>query len=297
MRSRSPHACRRLLGAHMSIAGGLATACERGGALGCTAIQIFTKNAAQWRARPLEAEATAAFAAARARHRIRFAMAHASYLLNLAAPRRALWRASVGALVEELARCSLLELPFLVVHPGCHMGAGETDGVRRVAGAVNEALARPETRQASVLLEGTAGQGTAVGWRFEQLAALLEEIRPSERCGICLDTCHLFAAGYDLRSEVAYARTMDEFDRVVGLARLRAIHANDCRCDLGGRVDRHAHIGEGRIGIDGFRLLMSDGRLAHLPVIIETPKSPDGMAADRRNLARLRRLVSCTLDT
>ncbi|MBI3845760.1 MAG: deoxyribonuclease IV [Planctomycetes bacterium] len=283
----------RLLGAHVSIAGGVATAPARGGAIGATAIQIFTRNASQWKAAPLGPDDGNAFRAGCAEHGIAATAAHASYLINLAAPKPSLWKASLKALVEEIERCAHVGVPSLVVHPGAHVGRGDDEGIARIIDAVNSALDRTATsaRRVSILLEGTAGQGTSIGWRFEHLAALLAGVADRGRAGVCLDTCHLFAAGYDLRDEAAVTRTLDEFDRVVGLREVRVVHVNDSRGDLGSRIDRHAGIGQGAIGEAGFRALMRDARLADCPFILETPKGDDIVKEDRRNLARLRRFV------
>ncbi len=280
-----------LLGAHVSVAGGVATAPPRGGALGCTAIQVFTKNASQWRAPALREDEGALFRAGCREHGVRMAIAHASYLLNLASPKKALWRRSVEALTEELERCARIGLPYLVVHPGAHLGSGEAEALKRIAEAVNLAISAPRTRPASILLETMAGQGTVVCSRFEELAELLACAAEPERVQVCLDTCHVFAAGYDLRDEAAYERTLSRLDQTVGLERVRAVHVNDSRRGLGARIDRHADIGKGEIGIEAFRLLLCDSRLRGRPFILETPKGADADRSDRRNLKQLRDLA------
>jgi len=280
------------LGAHMSIAGGLEKAPLRGKQVGCDTIQIFTKSNRQWRAKPLSDVEVEAFKANLALTGIGPVVAHDCYLVNLAAPDRSVWRKSVAAFRVELERTERLAIPYLVTHPGSHGGAGEPEGIRRVAEALDLLHdARPPFRT-EILLETTAGQGSSLGHRFDQLAAILARIEQGHRIGLCLDTCHVFAAGYDIRSEAAYRNTVDELDACLGLSRLKAIHLNDSKGDLGSRLDRHEHIGEGRLGLPSFRRLLTDPRLRHIPMILETPKDPDSVIADRRNLTRLRRLLA-----
>ncbi len=277
-------------GAHMSISGGLYTACERGRRAGCDIIQIFSKNQQQWRARPLTGAEIARFKEAQQSEGVPVVMVHDSYLINLAAPGDELWYRSIDAFREELERCAALGIPYLVTHPGAHVGSGEEAGLHRVADALNQLFDAGAGAGVTVLLETTAGQGSSLGRRFEELARLIELTRQAERVGVCVDTCHIFAAGYDIRSAEAYAVTMAELERIIGLERVKAFHLNDSQKDLGSRVDRHAHIGEGRIGIEGFRALVNDQRFAGLPMVLETPKEED-LADDVRNLATLRSLV------
>jgi deoxyribonuclease-4 len=273
------------LGAHVSAAGGLPEAVREGVALGCEAIQLFTRNQRQWHPRPLPPEETLRFRrAARAAGYRRRAMSHASYLINLAATDPRILRLSRMALLDELERCAALGIPLLCVHPGAHLGAGEERGIARAAASARWALAR--TRGVRLLFENTAGQGTTLGWRLEQLAELHRLVR-SRRVGVCLDTCHLFAAGYDLRTPKAYERTMRAVEETVGIERVRAFHLNDSRHGLSSRRDRHAHIGQGGLGGRAFALLVNDPRWRALPGVLETPKA-GGM--DRRNLDRLRRM-------
>jgi deoxyribonuclease-4 len=275
----------------MSIAGGVDQAPLRGRAVGCDAIQVFTKSNRQWRSRPLGDEEVEAFRRNVKATGIRPVVAHDCYLLNLAAPAAAIWKRSVAAFREELERAERLGIPYLVTHPGSHLAAGETEGIARVAEALNVVHAALPNHRVRVLLETTAGQGTSLGYRFEQLAAILERVEAAHRVGICLDTCHLFAAGYDLRSPAGYRQTLRALATCVGVARVRAIHLNDSRQGLGSRVDRHAHIGKGRLGLAAFGLLLNDPRFRRVPMILETPKGEDLVTADRRNLARLRRLL------
>jgi deoxyribonuclease-4 len=282
---------RRPLGAHMSIAGGLDLAIERGVALGCTSIQIFDKSNNQWAARPLGDDEVARFQAARSRAGIDPVVAHDSYLINLCSPDDALYAKSIGAVVEELERCRRLGVDWLVVHPGGHMGQGEDFGVRRMAGAIDEIHRRVPAGGTDIAIETMAGQGTVIGHRFEQIAAILSGVRRPERLGVCFDTCHVFAAGYDLRTPRAYAETMRRFDGDVGLGRLRVVHVNDSKKDLGSRVDRHEHIGRGGLGLGAFRLLMNDPRLTDVPLLLETPKDEATCKEDVQNLGTLMGLV------
>lgn len=277
-----------LIGAHMSIAGGLPLALARGEEAGCAAIQVFTKNASQWRGKTIAPEEAEAFRVAWQKSSIGPVIAHDSYLINLAAPDEAMWRKSIAAFVDEMERCALLGIPELVMHPGAHLGSGEEVGINRLAAAFREVFAEAPA-EVAVLLENTAGQGTCLGWRFEHLAAVMELV-PEGRFGVCFDTCHAYAAGYDLATAEGYATVMSEFDRVVGLERLRAFHVNDCKKGLGCRVDRHEHVGQGSIGEAGFAALMRDERFAVLPKILETPKGDAG-ELDLMNLALLRRLA------
>lgn len=275
----------------MSIAGGVDKAPLRGREVGCDAIQIFTKSNRQWRARPLRDHEVGAFRANLDAAGIGAVVAHDCYLLNLAAPVAAVWKRSVAAFRDELERAERLGIPYLVTHPGSHLAAGEADGMARVAEALNVLHAALPRHRVQILLETTAGQGTSLGYRFEQLAAILEQVEAAERVGLCVDTCHLFAAGYDIRTPAGYRETMRELTACGGPARVKTIHLNDSRQELGSRVDRHAHIGEGRLGSAPFRLFLNDPRFRTVPMILETPKDADFVAADRRNLARLRRLV------
>jgi deoxyribonuclease-4 len=275
----------------MSIAGGLDRAPLRGRQAGCDAIQVFTKSNRQWGAKPLTDREVEAFKANLAATGIGPVVAHDCYLLNLAAPRAALWRKSVAAFRVEMERAEQLGIPYLVTHPGAHLGTGEADAIARVAEALNLLHAALPSARVQVLLETTAGQGTSLGYRFEQLAAILAGVERADRLGICLDTCHVFAAGYDIRSVEGYRRTVRDLDACVGLRRLRAVHLNDSVQGLGSRVDRHAHIGEGRLGLEAFRLILNDRRFRRIPMLLETPKDDDFVRADRRNLGRLRRLI------
>jgi deoxyribonuclease-4 len=265
----------------------MSNAVRQGLALGCEAIQVFTRNQRQWTPRPLAAAEVDSFRReGRAAGYLRTAVSHASYLINLCAPEPRNLARSRAALRDEIERCARLRIPFLCVHPGSHLGAGEEAALRAIAESVRGALTATKGKRVCVLLENTAGQGTNLGHRLEHLAALLRLVG-GRRVGVCLDTCHLFAAGYDLRGPRAYARSLGEVEAIVGLARVRAWHLNDSRHPCGSRRDRHAHIGEGAIGRAAFRRLINDERFSSLPGLLETPGGPDGY---RRNLDRLRKM-------
>lgn len=281
-------ACPHPLGAHMSIAGGLDRTFARAEEVGGTALQIFTKNAGQWRGKAIDDAGARAFRAAWEKSGIGPVLAHAGYLINLAAPAAELWEKSKAALRDELQRCARLGIPWLVIHPGLHRGQGEEAGLARVVAALKEILA-DSPAEVGVLLENTAAQGDYLGGRFEHLAEILARV-PQGRLGVCFDTCHAFAAGYDLAGAEGYRRVMDEFNRRVGVESIRAFHLNDSLKGLGSRVDRHEQIGRGAIGRAGFAALMTDARFTAIPKILETPKGEDD-AWDRINLALLRQLA------
>jgi len=278
----------RPFGAHMSVAGGLDSAFPRALAVGASAVQIFTKNANRWSAPPPTDAEIAAFRSAWQQSGIGPVMAHDAYLINLAATDEANWKRSKTAMREELQRCALLGIPHLIAHPGAHVGAGVNTGIARIRAALSEIFAESDPA-VRLLLENTAGQGTYLGGEFAQLAQMMEGF--GERVGICFDSCHAHAAGYDLASAEGYAKTMAEFDREIGFRWLFVFHLNDSQKECGMRVDRHAHIGEGTIGVDGFARLVRDERFLAIPMVLETPKGDDGEQMDRVNLALLRRLA------
>ncbi len=279
-----------LFGAHMSIAGGVDRAIDRAALVESDAVQIFTKNNNQWNAKPIPPEQVERFLLRIEETGIKSVVAHDSYLINLASGDDALWEKSIAAFREELERCELLGVPYLVTHPGSHVGAGEEEGIRRVAEALNRIHRDLPGYRVMTLLEITAGQGTNLGYRFEQLGQIVAQVAAPERVGYCFDTCHAFAAGYDIRTPEGYEATFREFDEVLGLANLRVFHLNDSKKPLGSRVDRHEHIGDGQIGLEGFRLVVNDPRFKDLPGLLETPKSDD-LHEDAENLRRLRSLV------
>ena len=279
-----------LVGAHMSIAGGLDRAVQRGLSIGCTALQIFTKSSNQWRAREIPDDEIERFRKDLAAGCIGSVVAHDSYLINLASPDRALWKKSLDAFIDEIRRCHRLGVPTLVFHPGAHVGSGERAGIARIARALNRAHAATEDSPAITALETHAGQGTTLGHRFEHLRDILGQLNRPERAAVCFDTCHVFAAGYPIHTTDGWQETLEEFDRVVGLERLACFHVNDSRKGLGCRVDRHAGLGEGEMGLLPFYHLVNDPRTRHLPLVLETPKGPD-LAEDVANLRILRRLA------
>ncbi len=287
------------LGAHMSIAGGLPRAVDRAKASRCDALQIFTKSAGQWRARALPPEEIALFRKRVEDTGIHPVVAHNSYLINVAAAAPALRAQSIAALGEELDRAAALGLDGLVMHPGSFTSGSEAEGLRLIAEAIRRLLAERPAAKTMVLLEQTAGQGTNLGHRFEHLAAILERVDGSPRVGVCLDTCHLLTAGYDLCTEEGYARTFHDFDRIVGLDRIKVFHLNDSKKPCGSRVDRHEHIGKGCLGLEPFRRLVNDPRFSELPMLLETPKlesreskrRSDVDPWDARNLRTLRKLI------
>ncbi len=261
---------------------------ERAASLGCTAMQIFVKNQQQWTGRTVPEAEAAAFRAASAAAPERRILAHASYLINLASPEEAVWRRSHAALADEMQRCAALGVPALVFHPGAHRGTGEAAGLRRVAEALRELLASRDAASVSLLVECTAGQGSSVGYNVEQLARILADVGGGPRLGICLDTAHLFAAGYDWRSAAGFEALLCEIELGPGLGAVRAFHINDSKALCGSRVDRHASIGGGHIGRAAFARWLRDERFAGLPMVLETP---GGMPGWRRDLLSLRRLL------
>jgi deoxyribonuclease-4 len=279
-----------LLGAHQSIAGGLAKALERGQQAGCDVLQIFVKNPNRWASKPLSDADVAAFNEAVSDTGIWPVFAHSLYLVNVATPDDALWNKSIGALADDLQRCEQLGLSGLVMHPGSHRGAGEDEGIARIVDALDEVHARLAGYRAQVWLEVTAGQGDHLGYTLSQLAAIVEGVKEPERLGICFDTAHAFAAGYELRTREGYEATWTEFEEELGMDRLKAIHLNDSKRELGSRVDRHEQIGQGQLGLDPFRFLVNDARFRGIPMTLETDKGPD-LAEDRENLALLRSLI------
>jgi deoxyribonuclease-4 len=282
-----------LFGAHKSIAGGYHNALLEAQAHACDTVQLFTKNNNQWYAKDLTEEDIRLFKKTLRQTRLRFPMAHDCYLINLASPDEVLYRKSIEALVIEVQRAESLGLRYLVMHPGAAVDGDEEAGLARVARALNEVHGRCPDYHVQILLETTAGQGRSLGHRFEHLARILTLVSQPERLGICLDTCHVFAAGYALYPEKEYRATFREFDRLIGLSRLRAFHLNDSLKPLGSRVDRHAHIGKGQIGLAAFRLLVNDRRFRNRPMVLETPKeSDDSDDMDAVNLKVLRRLVA-----
>ncbi len=286
------------IGAHMSAAGGVSKAVDRALAHGCEALQIFTKNASQWRGKPLEPTEVQVFRRRIDETGIAPVVSHASYLINLATTFPALREQSIAAFVDELDRAEALGLLGVVIHPGTCTAGPEADGLRLIADGIRQAFRARPRKRTMVLLEHTAGQGRTLGHRFDHLAAIIDRLDGSPRVGVCLDTCHLVASGYDIATDAGYRDTFDAFGRLVGFDRLRAFHANDSKKPCGSRVDRHEHIGQGCLGLEPFRRILHDERFTGLPMLIETEKSEAASKAgttatdplDVKNLETLRRL-------
>ncbi|HEY3600923.1 MAG TPA: deoxyribonuclease IV [Chthoniobacterales bacterium] len=279
-----------LLGAHMSIGGGVHRAIERACSIGCTAMQIFVKNNMQWFARPLAPEEIKAFVRHAQRAELSSVFAHANYLINLAATNPQFHANSLRALAEELIRANALKLPFLVMHPGAHLGAGEEAGLEKIVASIDAVFTAIPKIKTKIALETTAGQGTCLGHRFEHLAWIIENVREPGRLCVCLDTAHVFAAGFDLTSEAGTRKMFREFERTIGLEHLVALHLNDSKSARGSRVDRHEHIGKGKIGLDAFRFIMRDSRFRKIPKVLETPKGKE-LREDVENFEILRGLL------
>jgi deoxyribonuclease-4 len=285
-------------GAHMSVAGGLPRAVERAVVHRCDALQIFAKNASQWRGRPISPEEVAEFRSRVAAAGLHSVVSHASYLINLATTADALRAQSRAAMADEIDRAEALGLLGVVLHPGCYTSGSPSEGIRLIANNLRDLLDERPRGQTMVLLEHTAGQGSAIGSRFEELAEIIAHMDGHPRVGVCLDTCHLLASGYDIASDDGYRRTFTEFSKVVGFERLKAFHLNDSKKPLASRVDRHEHIGKGGVGLNGFRTLVNDRRFAKIPMLLETPKAAGKATGpievdplDEGNLNTLRALV------
>jgi deoxyribonuclease-4 len=279
-----------LVGAHMSIAGGVSNSLLFGEELGCTTIQIFTKNNNQWNTKELTPDEVKKFIENQKKTEISPVVGHNGYLINLASPKEDIYNLSLEAMLIEVQRAERLALPYLVMHPGSHLGSGEKEGIKKIARSINWLHQKTKGFQVKICLETTAGQGSSIGFRFEHLAGIIGLVKDNLRLGICYDTCHTFAAGYDIRTKITYEETFKEFDKIIGVTRLKVAHVNDSMKDLNSRVDRHQHIGEGKIGLEGFRLLMNDSRWEKVPKILETPKE-EGVVRNTKNLNLLRSLV------
>ena len=285
-----------MFGSHLSIAGGLHNALLKAEQLGCDTVQVFTKNQQQWKCSPLDPDAVLNWARESKRLKFKQTVSHDSYLINLASPDPVMWEKSIELFIEELKRCLLLRIPYLVTHPGAHMGQGDEAGLGRVVEALNiihqRVPARFDNHKVTTCLEITAGQGSCLGCRLEHLAEIIDKAKSPDRIGVCLDTAHLFAAGYDFRGR-KYAKFIKEIESTVGVGKVKVWHLNDSKRELGSRVDRHEHIGKGMIGLEGFRPIVRDKRWATVPKILETrkAKAPDGREWDAVNLEVLRGLL------
>jgi len=280
-----------IIGAHFSIAKGLHKALYTAKSYGCNTLQMFTKNATAWKERTVTEKEIALFEQARRETGIDTIAAHTSYLINIASPNPKKHAMSARALKQELLRSSALKIPYCVLHPGAHMDDSMDAGIQKIADSLNDIFEQIPGDSTRLLLETTAGQGSSIGHTFEQLASIIEKIKCQDRIGVCLDTCHIFAAGYDIRNEAAYHQTIDAFASVLGLDTLYAIHFNDSKKELNSHVDRHEHIGQGFIGLPAFEYFLNDSRLFHIPKILETPKGDGLKDWDKRNLEVIRGLV------
>ncbi|MCX5751819.1 MAG: deoxyribonuclease IV [Candidatus Saganbacteria bacterium] len=279
----------RLLGTHISTSGGVDKSIERGEALGCTAIQIFVKNNNQWFGKPQTEEEINLFLKAQKQSGI-FVFAHAGYLINIASPDPELQDKSLKSLIDELARCEALALPFIALHPGSHLQQGEEEGIKKAVKTLDTAFKETKGFKVKILIETTAGQGTNLGYKFEHLAEILNLSKYPKRLGVCFDTCHAFAAGYDIKTKEGYESTWKDFDRIIGIKNLMAFHLNDSKGELGSHKDRHEHIGKGTLGKEVFTMLLNDPRFKDLPMVLETPKDKE-MLWDKMNLATLNNLI------
>ncbi len=279
-----------IFGAHESISGGAFTAIERGKQATCDTIQMFNKGNNQWKAKKLEQEEIDKFFKAIEDTGVTVSTSHTSYLINIASPDKKLAGISSSSLKEEMERCNLLKIPNLVMHPGSHVGTGEEEGIKRISANLNKLFDALENNNVVLLLETTAGQGSHLGYTFEQIAQMIDGVEDKAHIGVCMDTCHIFAAGYPLGDPKDYKATMKKFDDVIGLDKLKIIHMNDSMKEFGSKKDRHEHIGKGHIGLEGFRNIVNDKQLSKIPMILETHKEED-LKDDVENLKVLRGLV------
>ena len=280
----------QLLGAHTSTAGGVSKSIDLAEKFGFKAMQIFTKNNNRWFQKSLEEEEIVAFKSKFKASKIEFVVSHDSYLINLCAKDKSILKKSRSAFIDELERCEMLGIPYLNFHPGAHLGAGEDDGIKLIAESINLAHAKTKNYEVSSMLETTAGQGTAIGYRFEQLQKIIELVEQNERMSVCIDTAHIFAAGYDIKHPNEFKKVIKTFDEIIDLNRLKCFHMNDSKKEFGSRVDRHEHISKGFIGLDGFSNIMNDRRLKKIPKILETPKGKEQLE-DLKNIAALKKLI------
>lgn len=279
-----------LFGAHESIAGGVANAIIRGKQATCDTIQMFNKSSNQWRAKPLSDKEVEEFFHQIEETGVTASVSHSSYLINIASPDEALNKKSYDALKVEMERCELLKIPNLVFHPGSHVGSGEEEGMQRIVDNINKMMSELPDDSVRLLLETTAGQGSNLGYTFEQLASMMDRVEDKKRIGVCLDTCHIFAAGYPITDPKDYKKTMKQFDDTVGIDNLHIIHVNDSLREFGTKKDRHEHLGKGHIGLEAFANFVNDKRLKNVPLILETPKEED-LKEDIENLKILRSLA------
>jgi deoxyribonuclease-4 len=274
----------------MSIEGGVENAPLRGKKAGCQVIQIFTKNNNRWNSRQLTDKDINSFKKNSFDTGVIPSASHTAYLINLASPNTEIYKKSLEAFYDEMERAERLGLPYLIFHPGAHLGSGENTGLKKIADSINILLKKVSNFKLMLLLETTAGQGSHLGYKFEHLSEIIKMVDEREKIGVCLDTCHIFAAGYDISSEYGYKKTFEDFNKIIGIDKLKAFHINDSKKELGSRVDRHEHIGKGKIGLAAFRLLLNDPRFKDISMILETPKGKT-MREDKKNLSVLRKLI------
>jgi len=277
------------LGAHMSIAGGVHNALDAAGKINCTAVQLFTKSNNRWKSKDLTEQDINLFNEYREKTKIDQIISHTGYLINLANPSEN-WAKSMGSMDLEMVRAEQLSIPYLVLHPGSHLGEGEQYGLKRIADSLNELTAQYPDYKVKILLETTAGQGTNLGYTFEHLRDIIAMVNNQDRFGVCFDTCHTFSAGYDLRSKETYEKVFSQFDKILGIKKLMAFHLNDSKTPFNSKRDRHEHIGKGEMGIEPFRFLMNDQRFKSIPMVLETPKD-NGLDSDVDNLSLLKSLI------
>ena len=280
----------QLLGAHTSINGGVSTAVDLAEKLGFTAMQIFTKNNNRWYAKELSENEIEKFRKRLESSKIKFVVAHDSYLINLCSKELEMLNKSRDSFLDELKRCELLGIPHLNFHPGAHLGLGEDEGIKIIAESLNVAHSKTPGYKVTSMIEATAGQGSAIGYKFEHLRKIIDLVEEKDRITICIDTAHIFAAGYDIKDSTNYKIVINEFDNIVGLDKLKCLHMNDSKKPLGSKVDRHEHIGKGSIGLQGFTNIMNDKRIEHIPKILETPKGKEQLE-DLVNLKILKSLI------
>lgn len=281
-----------LFGAHMSISGGLQNALIAGESIGCTAIQIFTKSNRQWYAKPISDETAHLFKETAQKSSIYSIIAHATYLINIASSDKRIEKASLECLASELLRCDQLGIKYLVLHPGAYTSGNKKDGLERIIQNLDSLLSATKTKTI-ICLETMAGQGSVLCAHFEDIAQILQQSTHKARLGVCFDTCHAFVAGYDLRTQQTYEKTWHDFDTIIGLEKLHAIHINDSKKELGSRIDRHEHIGQGQLGLKAFELLFNDARFFDIPKILETPKATkEPFTEDKKNMATIYSLLS-----
>jgi deoxyribonuclease IV len=278
-----------LLGAHMSISGGVFNAIQHGVNTGCTSIQVFTKNNNQWRAKPLVDDEIEKFLTTQKESGIAPVVAHTGYLINLASPTEEIYQKSLAGLIDEIERADRLKIADLVLHPGSPVDQGAEYGMKKIINSLNHCINKTPDARTRVALECTAGQGAHLGFKFEQIAEMIDGVENKNRVSVCVDTCHIFAAGYDIRTKDTYETTIAAFKRIIGMKYLKAIHLNDSIKGLGSRVDRHTHIGQGEIGKDAFKFIMQDEQLDSIPKLLETPKDGEEYEADKKNLTILRK--------